>query len=323
MTTKERLLSLLESGKGNYLSGEEIAEKLAVSRTAVWKAVKSLRADGYEIDAVQNRGYSLAETTDILSVQGIEKYLSDAGKGLVLEVLPVAESTNALLREKAAAGAEEGYLIAASAQTKGRGRLGRSFYSPPDTGVYMSLLLRPQGYSPMQSVKITTMAAVAACEAIEAVSGRTAMIKWVNDIFMNGKKVCGILTEGAFNLESGNLDYVILGVGINVYEPGDGFPADIAQTAGAVFPDQRSDGKNRIAAEFLNTFMEIYRGNESYSEKYREKSLVIGKNVRVITAAGEREATALDIDADCRLIVRYGDGRVDQLSSGEVSIKAI
>lgn len=323
MRTKEKLLVLLEAGKGTYLSGEEIADALAVSRTAVWKAVRALQADGYEIDAVQNRGYCLAESTDILSAQGMGKYLKAVCSDLRLEVLPVTESTNALLRERANAGEAEGYLIAANAQTKGRGRLGRSFYSPPDTGIYMSLLLRPRGFSPQQAVKLTTMAAVAACEAVEAISGKSAAIKWVNDVFLNGKKVCGILTEAAFHLESGSLDYIILGIGFNVYEPKDGFPPEIADIAGVILNEQNSDGKNRLAAEFLNRFMEIYHGDDSYSEKYREKSMVIGKIIQVITPRETREAVALDVDGDCRLIVRYGDGKIEQLSSGEVSIRPI
>ena len=143
MKTKEKLLTLFEKNRGVYFSGEEIAEKLSVSRTAVWKAVNSLRREGYRIHAVQNKGYCLAANTDILSVQGIQKYLESACSQIKLTVLPAAASTNALLREKAAAGAPEGCVLIAGSQTEGRGRTGRRFYSPPDTGLYMSLLLRP------------------------------------------------------------------------------------------------------------------------------------------------------------------------------------
>ena len=323
MGTKEKLLSLFEEQKGTYLSGEEIAERLSVSRTAVWKAVKSLRNEGYEIDAVPNKGYSLSVHTDILSAQGIQKYLNGACRDMELYVLPETGSTNTLLREKANAGAAEGCTIIAGAQTEGRGRMGRSFYSPADTGIYMSILLRPVELTPVQAVGLTTMAAVAACEAIEEVSGRQAQIKWVNDIFMDGKKVSGILTEAALGLESGSLDYVIVGIGINAYPPKEGFPQEIDQIAGAVFPKRQNDGKNHLAAAFLNRFMEYYskKQNADYVEKYRERSLVIGKEIRVLSSGGERKALALDVDKECHLLVRYEDGSTERLSSGEISIR--
>ena len=219
MATKERLLALLEAHKGEYLSGEELAGQLNISRTAVWKAIKSLRSAGYEIQAAQNRGYCLDASTDVLSVQGIRNYLEPCAQGCQLELIPCTVSTNALVRQRAAGGAAEGLVILANQQTKGRGRMGREFYSPPDTGLYMSLLLRPGAIPPAQAIHITTMAAVAACLAIDALCPRQPQIKWVNDILLRGKKVCGILTEGSFDLETGKLDDVVLGVGFNVYPP--------------------------------------------------------------------------------------------------------
>lgn len=323
MSTKQELLSLLETRRGTYVSGEEIAAQLQVSRTAVWKAVNALIAEGYEIDGVRNRGYCLAQRTDKLSAEGIRRYLLPIAQGLQPETYDEVTSTNALLRQRAAAGAPEGCVILAGAQTQGRGRLGRSFYSPSDTGLYLSLLLRPVGFSPAQSVKVTTMAAVAACEAISEVAGREAQIKWVNDIILDDRKVSGILTEGAFNLETGGMDYIVLGIGINVYPPEGGFPEEIAGIAGAVFPERCSDGKNRLAAAFLNHFMECYagEGRETYAERYRQKSLVIGRQINVITPTEQRRATALDVDSECRLIVRYEDGTVEALSSSEISIR--
>lgn len=325
LATKDTLLALLDSRKGTYCSGEEIGALLNISRTAVWKAIKALQAEGYRIDAVRNKGYRLAQQTDILSKEGLGKHLSDACGGLKIEVLSSAPSTNQLLRERANAGAQEGCTIIANHQSCGRGRAGREFFSPSDTGLYMSLLLRPAGYSPAQAVSITTMAAVAACEAIEAVSGKSPGIKWVNDIFLNSRKVCGILTEGAFDLESGSLEYAILGIGMNVYLPAEGFPAEIAQIAGAIFSEVQSDGKNRLAAEFLNRFFRLYGTNDStsHAEAYRARSMVLGKEITVFTPKGQRNAVALDVDRDCRLIVRYGDGTVDTLSSAEVSIRQL
>ena len=227
MRTREKLLDFFEKNKGAYFSGEELAARLSVSRTAVWKAVNSLRKDGYEIDAVPNKGYCLSADTDILSSQGVEKYLEPVCASIEMEILPAVGSTNDYLREKALKGQKEGFTVLAGEQTGGRGRTGRSFYSPADTGIYMSLLLRPENCSPAVAVKFTTMAAVAACRAIEKVSQKKAQIKWVNDVYIEDKKVCGILTEGAVSLEKGSLEYVILGVGINVYPPRGVFPREL------------------------------------------------------------------------------------------------
>lgn len=377
MGTKEKLLELFETNKGIYFSGEEIAGRLGISRTAVWKAVKNLRGDGYNIEAVSNKGYCLAVNTDILSAQGIQKYLEPVCRDIRVEVVSEIPSTNAEVRKRASAGEPEGYVLIAGQQTAGKGRIGRSFFSPPDTGIYMSLLLRPKNYSSQQAVKLTTMAAVAACEAIEAAAaakakedkkaaegaeaaelgkkaetksvkaenaeaetvGKKAQIKWVNDIYIEGKKVSGILTEASFGLEDGLLEYAVLGIGINVYAPSGGFPAEIENIAGAVFDTAQNDGKNRLAAEFLNRFMKYYSANEqtaykenyqencqedcrkNYVAEYKKRSLVIGKNIQVISNGAARNATAYGIDDNCRLLVRYADGKEESLSSGEISVR--
>lgn len=323
MATREDLLELLESGRGEYFSGEELAKRLDISRAAVWKAVEGLRGEGYAIDAVTNRGYCLSRDTDILSAQGVKKYLAPQCPKLDITVLPLADSTNALARERAEAGEGEGLVIMAIEQRAGRGRLGRSFYSPPGTGLYMSLLLRPKDYSAGQAVRVTTAAAVAMCEAIEAVSGKKAGIKWINDIFVGGKKVCGILTEASFGLENGLIEYAVLGLGVNLYRPEGGFPAELEQIAGSVLDSSQGDAKNRLAAGFLGRFMALYAelGGAGYVEEYRARSLAIGRRVRVISAGGAREADVLGIDDDCRLLVRYTDGSEAALSSGEISIR--
>ncbi len=324
MGTKERLLAMLEARKGEYLSGEELAQELAVSRTAVWKAANALRGAGYGIQAAQNRGYCLDADTDVLSVCGIQRELESWAAECTLELVPCTVSTNALIRERAAGGAQEGLVILANQQTRGRGRLGREFYSPPDTGLYMSLLLRPREMAAAQAVQITTMAAVAACEAIEALVGKEAQIKWVNDILLGGRKVCGILTEGFFNLETGKPEEIVVGIGFNVYPPADGFPEDIRETADSILHIQSDEGKNRLAAAFLNHFFKIYRNpvRSDFVDRYRARSIVIGHAIRIVTPFQTRNAYALDIDRDCRLVVRYEDGTVGQLSSAEVSIRA-
>ena len=322
MSTKEKVLELFESSRDVYLSGEDIAHKLSISRSSVWKAVKTLQNEGYAIDAVTNKGYCLSNQTDILSAQGIRKYLRSEIQNMEICVTDIVESTNVSVRDKANMGKPEGYMILANEQTAGRGRLSRSFFSPKDTGVYMSLLLRPGNYSAKQAVRITTMAAVAMCEAIETVSDEKAEIKWVNDIFVHGKKVCGILTEGSFNLESGLLDYVVLGVGINVYQPKDGFPDELSSVAGAVFEKKQNDVKNRLVSTFLNRFYDYYSAADQmdYVEQYRNRSFVIGKQVTLMLFNESKKAIVVGIDNECRLLVKYPDGTEDCYSSGEISM---
>lgn len=323
MTTKEKLVQLFEEHKGTYFSGEEMAQTLGVTRAAVWKAVKSLREEGYPIDAATNKGYRLSEETDVLSAQGVRHYLTGAAQNLELCVLPAVPSTNTLVRERANQGAPEGLVVLAGSQSDGRGRYGRSFYSPSDTGLYLSLLLRPKNWTPQDAVRLTTMAAVALCESVQAMGVKEVGIKWVNDIFVQGKKACGILTEASFGMESGLLEYAVVGIGINVYPPKEGFPEELKEIAGAIFPHPGADRKNRLAAEFLNRMMDAYAHSEesAYIDRYRAFSLVLGKTVLVLSSEGEKEAKVLGIDNRCRLLVAYPDGTEDCLSYGEIRIR--
>ena len=323
MTTKEKLLALLEDSKGTFFSGEEIARTLQVSRAAVWKAVNALREDGYTIDAATNKGYRLSPDSDILSPQGIRRFLKPEYRDLDLTVLPTAPSTNALVREKANQGRPEGCIIIACEQTDGRGRYGRQFFSPVDSGVYLSLLLRPTAYSPQQATCLTAAAAAAMCQAIEAVTGQQPGIKWVNDIFLRGKKVCGILTEAAVGLETGTLNYMVLGAGVNLYPPAEGFPEEIQSIAGSVLEHSCPEAKNRLVGEFLNRFWDFYVHPEcrAYLEDYRARSLAIGRDVTVLSAGKAVSAYAYGIDDDFRLLVRYESGDTEALSYGEIRIQ--
>ena len=322
MTTKDKILEIFENNRNVYFSGEDIAQKLSVSRAAVWKAVKALQNSGYCINAVTNKGYCLSDSTDIISVQGIKKYLCQEISDMDITVFETVDSSNAVIKEKANNNAGEGCLVVANEQTSGRGRVGRAFFSPKDTGIYMSLLIRPENFYADQAVRITTMAAVAVCEAIEAVSGEKAEIKWVNDIFVNNKKVCGILTEGSFDIESGLMNYAVLGIGMNVYKPTDGFPNELENIAGAIFENNECDAKNRLIAQFLNRFYKYYNSEDSheYVENYRNRSFVIGKEIKIISGNKSNIAVALGIDDKCRLLVRYPDGKEECCSSGEISI---
>ena len=322
MTVQSHLQQLLESNKSTFLSGEEIARRLGVSRNAVWKAIKALQAEGYPIEGVPNKGYCLAASSDVLSETGIRQYLSGDAQALTLRVFDTVTSTNLVLRDLAAQGAPEGTVVIAARQTGGRGRKGRAFFSPEYTGVYVSLLLKPK-IAPDDATLITTTAAVAVCEAVESLSDRKAQIKWVNDVFVDGKKICGILTEGSIDMESGQFEYAVVGTGINVYTPSGGFPAELEQIAGSVFSAPVADAKNRMIAAYLNRFLALYSdlGGEETITEYRRRSFVLGKPITVIAADRQTPARALDVDKKCRLLVEYADGTRETLSSGEISVK--
>ncbi|MCR4650406.1 MAG: biotin--[acetyl-CoA-carboxylase] ligase [Lachnospiraceae bacterium] len=325
MSTRDKLLELLESSSGEYLSGEEIAEKLNISRTSVWKAVNSLKKDGYDIRSLHNKGYSLDANADILSEYGIRKFLNGKNKGLDFDIREEVTSTNALLKKRGDNGEKADLVMIAVKQTEGRGRFGRSFFSPSGTGLYMSILLRPVNTTVAEATMYTTMAAVAAMKAVEELTGCRPSIKWVNDLYMDNRKVCGILTEASVNMENGCIDYAVLGIGFNLYPPSGGFPEDIENKAGSILKYSRADSRNKLAAFFLNEFMEYYRSGSrsSYIDEYRAGSMVIGERVNVIMPDSEREAYVLDVDEECRLVVRYDDGSEEKLSNGEVSIRRI
>ncbi len=243
-------------------------------------------------------------------------------KEIDLAVLDETASTNTYLKNLITPIDNEGKIIIADRQTHGRGRFGREFHSPQGCGIYMSFLLRPT-IPAEKAVLLTAAAAVAVSEACEALTGCNAQIKWVNDVFINSKKVCGILAEGALNPQTGMLDYVILGIGINAYEPLCGYPDALKDIAGAVFKVRESGLRSRLAAEIINRFFDYYNrlSNKAFIQEYRRRSLVIGKKINVISNDISISATALEIDNDCRLLVRFEDGTRKYLSSGEISIK--
>lgn len=321
-SVKERLLPLL-SGE-DYISGENAAEILGVSRSAVWKAVESLRQDGYGIEAVTNRGYRIRPDSDVLAAGEIEKNLTELRGKLNIEVKNTVTSTNAVLKEMALKGAEEGTVLAASEQTAGRGRFARKFFSPSDSGIYMSILLRPT-LSCEKAVNITTAAAVAVAETVEELTGRKTGIKWVNDVLIENRKISGILTEAAINVESGTLDYAILGIGLNAYVPDGGFPDEISGIAGAIYDERKSGQRARLAALVLEKFFGYYEkiGSADCLEAYRKRCIVLGREITVISVDGSKPATALEIDENYRLHVIYPDKRQEFLSSGEISIKLL
>lgn len=322
MTTKEKVLAALEAQRGSFLSGEALSAELTVSRAAVWKAIKSLQQAGVPIRAVSNRGYCLDADADTLSVAGVADALP-AGLPYQIQTEVSVSSTNLSVRALAEAGSPEGTVLLAERQTAGRGRLGRQFHSP-DGGLYCSILLRPP-FPATESLFITTAAAVAVAEAVEALAGESVQIKWVNDLFLHGKKICGILTEASLDIESGRLAYAVLGIGINLKQPTGGFSPELRDIAGAVFPaDARQPAlRCRMAAEVLTRFWRYYQeiGSRSFLEGYRSRSLLTEQPILVLRGNTTRPAIARSITEDCRLLVTYEDGTEEALSSGEVQIR--
>ncbi len=327
MTLREEVLDKLEDYKGEFISGEVLAAELNVTRNAVWKAVRALRSDGCRIEAVPNRGYRLTSDTVTITKNGIIKYLRSPDS-FNINIYGSLDSTNTQLKRAALDGAPEGTVIIAERQSAGRGRLGRSFFSPPHGGIYMSILLRPlvslPGLLPSDAVMITSAAAVAVCRAIEEVTSKHVLIKWVNDVYYQNKKICGILTEGAVSLEANGFDYIIVGIGINVL--GGELPRELEGIAGALYDARDQEYTNRIrhkiVARILDNFSDIYRGGlRSFVPEYRRRSLILGKDVNVIQGDTARPGKAVGINDDCSLSVLFENGEMESISSGEVSVR--
>lgn len=320
--TRDEVLDFLWKHVDSYVSGSELAERLSLSRTAVWKAIGQLRELGYEIESQPNRGYRLHSVSDVLSAEGIVRHLRH--KELRLQVYKTIGSTNTTLKALAAEGAEAGLALIAEEQLMGRGRMGRSFYSPANSGLYMSLLLRPE-MPAVDATRLTACAAVAVSEAIEVLSGREAEIKWVNDIFVGGRKVCGILTEASVDCESGMMHYVIIGIGVNTHVPDGDFPEELRGIAGAAFgAEPVPELRCRLAAEILDRLMD-YTPDPAAPEVfagYRSRSLVLGREINILAPGREPvPARAVDLDENYSLRVRLPDGSERLLNSGEVSVR--
>ena len=322
MAVTDDVLELLENSDGP-ISGEEMAEKLGISRNSVWKAVGKLKEAGYEIQAGTNRGYRLVSSGNVLTPQGGRRLLTGSAKGCAIDVRDSVTSTNTVLKAIAEQGGAEGMVLIAQQQTQGKGRLGRTFLSPKGTGLYISILLRPK-FSAEESLCVTTAAAVAVAEAIDSVTGKHAMIKWVNDVYLKGRKVCGILTEASVDFENSGLNYAIVGIGVNVQEPPGGFAPEIRDVAGALYQEEVPAGvRTQLAAEILNRFFGFYDHltQRTFMDAYRERSLLTGMEVTFTQGDTVQEGLVLGVDDEARLQVRLPNGEEKLFSAGEVNIK--
>ena len=319
MGLKEKVLDILNSNVGCVVSGMELSWSLGVTRNSIWKAVNKLKSEGYDITSHSSHGYVLNQGVDLFSVGEINKHLDFKSDIIIYEE---ATSSNDIAKQLAQNGAAEGTVVVVKSQTNGKGRLGRSFISKSEGGLYFTVVLRPK-IPADKALDITVLSAVATAMAINKTSGQDAKIKWVNDIYINDKKCAGILTEAQLNFEMGTLDYAVIGIGINIVPPDNGFDAEISKIATSVFENNAPRGyKSYLLAEILNNIFRLYEGIEKreYIDSYREKSCIIGKTVDVYIGNEIISGEAVDIDENARLVVKTSDG-IRSFSSGEARVR--
>lgn len=328
MSSREAVLSLLRGEEG-FLSGQELSRRLQLSRAAVWKAVDALRGEGYEIEARTGLGYRLTAAPDVLTEAEIRSFLGPTRLvGRELRCFEELDSTNNYL--KAQPGAPDGTAAIADSQTAGRGRMDRSFQSPRGQGIYLSVLLRPP-LPPDRLPPMTALAGVAVCAAVERVCGARPGLKWPNDPVLNGKKLCGILTELSLEAETGRVQSLVLGVGVNVGQGEEDFSPEVREVATSLRQALgRSVSRPQLAAALLEELDRAYAALlagdlSAYLAAYQSRCVNLGKTVRLIPfGGGEPEtAQAVDIDEEFSLVVRGADGKERTVRSGEVSVRGL
>lgn len=316
MSLRSEIALILEKNRGSAVSGQELADSLGVTRAAVCKAVKQLRDEGYCISAATNKGYILEENSDVLSAEGIRALLGEKYNSNSITVYKSIDSTNTEAKRSAMLGAAHGTVIAADTQTNGRGRHGHSFYSPAGTGLYLSVVLKPE--KPLADCTLTTIAAAdALADTIEELTDCKPEIKWVNDILVDGRKVCGILTEAISDIESGMAEAIIVGAGVNISTRD--FPPEIADTAGSL---KSSITRNKLAAGIISRLLDYTAEADSKRilSDYRRRSAALGETVTFTRNGKLITALATDINDAGNLIVQTPNG-TEVLKSGEISIR--
>ena len=312
-TTKQALLQALSRAEGHYISGQQLAEQLGVSRAAVHKAAAALTAQGYVLEAVSRRGYRLL---------GGDPFCAEAlgGYPAPVHLYDTLESSNQTAKQLALSGAPHGTLVLTGQQTAGRGRLGRKFESPDGRGIYLSLILRAD-ISAADAQAVTVSAAVAVCRAVKALCGLELSIKWVNDLYLHEKKVCGILTEAGADLESGRLEWLVVGIGLNLTSTAADWPAELAGKAGSLYPGGPAPvSRAALAGAIARELLALCPGFDCLDE-YRVRCFVPGHWVTVCAGTETYAAKALAIDDEGRLVVRRENGREEALCCGEVTTR--
>lgn len=330
MGSRDTVLSLLREEDG-FLSGQELSRRLGLSRAAVWKAVDALRGAGYEIEARTGLGYRLRAAPDAMTEPEIRSFLGrTAIVGRRLCCFDELDSTNNCAKTLAQSGAPDGTAVTADSQTAGRGRMDRSFQSPRGQGIYLSVLLRPP-LPPDRLPPVTALAGVSVCAAVERVCGVRPGLKWPNDPVLEGKKLCGILTEMSLEAETGRVQSLVLGIGVNVGQGPEDFSPEIREAATSLRqvlgrPVSRPQLTAALLEELDRAYAALLAGDLSeYLAAYRRRCVNLGKTVRLIPfGGGEGEtARAVDIDEAFSLVVRGEDGRERTVRSGEVSVRGL
>lgn len=321
---KNKILNILIENKGDFISGEKISDDLGLTRAAVWKHIKTLKEEGYIIESITGKGYQIISSPDILKYEEIEEYLETDFMGRQIKHFQSIDSTNKIAKE-IACDLEEGTAIIAEEQILGKGRMGRDWISPKNKGIWMSIVLKPE-IDLAKVSRITQIGAAAIYMALEEM-GISAKIKWPNDILINNKKVAGILTEMTGELN--RVDYIIMGIGLNVNLDINHIPEDLRHKATSLkIENGKKLDRKKITANILNELEKYYidfkRSGDlkGVIDILKDNSILIGREVRVIEGSRERIGLALDIDLDGSLIVDFKEGR-ESIYSGEVSIRGI
>ena len=316
---KEDLLDYLIK-QDDYISGSSLASIYGVSRNAIWKMVRQLEDDGIKIDSKPNKGYKIDKSINFINKAVLEQLINDDFyKIIVFKEIP---SSNTYLKQNL--DLEDGTVVFARSQTAGRGILDRTFYSPIDTGLYFSILVKPKTVA-TSSVYLTVLSAVACLEGIKEALGINVDIKWVNDLYKDGKKIAGILAEGTVNIDLNTLDKCIIGIGINVLRPTDGFNSEIKDIATYLI-DKQDENLNYLAACILKAFkkhyLEYLNGDYRFKDTYIANQFLIGKDVESVNLATneKRIVKVLKINDDCSLMVIDKDGNSFNINSGEVRL---
>lgn len=323
MKRKEALYAILVEHAGTYCSGEVLAQQLGISRAAVWKAVQTLRTESnVPIQSHAKLGYCIPKDADLLLENAVRQRLQTKQLGNVLYHHTTVSSTNTVCKQLAAEGAAHGTVVMADGQSAGRGRMGRTFYSPVNTGLYFSVLLREHLVMPMAQ-QVTCCAAVAVAEAIEALYQLPAQIKWVNDVLYQKKKLCGILTEAAWNCEDGQMDYMVVGIGVNVRQTAVTMPSELHGMVSSL-EESGCEQVNRseLLAEILNRFeVQIETlPQHGFLEAYRNRSCLTGERVIAWRGMEQLEGVVSGIAEDGALLLQLDSGEQVVLQSGEVTL---
>ncbi|OFI01495.1 bifunctional ligase/repressor BirA [Clostridium acetireducens DSM 10703] len=323
---KNKIIKLLKENKNNFISGQDISNKLGVSRTAIWKGINQLKEEGYEIESVSRKGYKLIQIPDILNYEEIKEYLNTKYIGRNINYFETIDSTNIKAKELALQGEKEGTVIISEEQTLGKGRLGRGWASPKYKGIWMSLILKPN-IDIMKAPKITQIGAAAIVKALREMNIKS-FVKWPNDIVLNNKKICGILTEMSGELN--RISYVIMGIGINVNINKEDFSEEIRAVATSLKEEVgHKISRKELVGKVLNNFEYLYYkfvNEENFKETIdicKSHSALIGKQIKVINNKSTKIAKAVDLNDEGELVVQYENGDMEYLVSGEVSTRGL